>query len=168
MNPKEFDDLARQYVALEEKADAADAEARRMKALVMEAVQKHGLVPPHAEQSRRLCGGEYVGTVTGGTTVEINDATVQELEIVLSRAKRSEIFPLLFARRVEYTLVKGAEHVIKQAKIPKRWRDHAAQLYAQCFNVKGKTPSLKIETLAKVIEREAKTMKKSKKKEACQ
>lgn len=164
MTPAEFDELAGKYLALETKSAAAEAEAKRAKAEVMEAIQKYGLVPPNAEQSRRLSGALFVGTVTGGTTVEINDANVTELEIVLSRAKRSEVFPQLFARRVEYTLVKGAEHVVKQAKIPARWRDRVAQLYAQCFSVKGKTPSLKVETLAKYVERVSRAERKGPKK----
>lgn len=168
IDANEFDALCQDFVAKQLVADEAETVAKAAKALVLDAVQKHGSVPKNAEASRRVEGADWCGTVTSGTSVEVNDSTVQELEITLSRAKRAEVFPLLFARRVEFNLVKGAETVLKQAKLPARWRDRIHQLYAQSFVVKGKTPSLKVEPIAAVREREEKAAKKAAKTKAKQ
>ena len=166
MNPAEFDNLCLDFAAKQLAANEAKRTANAAKALVMNAVQEHGHVPTNAEASRRFEGADWIGTVTTPKTIEIIDQNVTELELLLSEAKCPKVFPLLFSRRVEYSLQKDAERVLPQASLPAKLRDRIVSLYAQCFTQKTKTPSLKVEAIATVREREAKAAKKGAKKAA--
>lgn len=161
MTVKEFDVICFDYVSRMIAVEDAKIKADEAKAVVMTAVQQHGSVPKNAEASRRMEGANWCATVTTGTTVDVNDAACTELEIVLSRAKQHDIFANLFSRRTEFSLVKGAESALKQAKLPARWRDRIHQLYASCFSVHSKSPSLKVEAIAVVRDREDKASKKA-------
>lgn len=163
-DPREFDRLCEDFVAAQLSADEAKRKADTAKACVMAYVEEHGSVPTNAEASRRIEGGDWCATVTTASTVEIRDNVVTELELQLSAAKQPGLFAQLFSRRVEYTLLKGAEHVLPAAKLPKSRREIILGLYAQCFIPKKKTPSLKVEPIATVRERDAKAAKKAAKK----
>jgi hypothetical protein len=164
MNANEFDALCLDYASKSLTADEAKHTADAAKALVMNAVQEFGHVPTNAEASRRMEGADWSATVTTPKTIEIIDSNVTELELLLSQAKQAKVFPLLFSRRVEYSLQKDAERVLPQTKLPGKLRERILSLYAQCFTPKTKTPSLKVETIATVREREEKAAKKAAKK----
>jgi hypothetical protein len=166
MTISDFDNLCVDYAAKQLAADDAKRIADAAKALVMNAVQKYGHVPTNAEASRRFEGADWIATVTTPKTIEIIDGNVTELELLLSEAKLPKIFPLLFSRRVEYSLQKDAERVLPQASLPAKLRDRILSLYAQCFTQKTKTPSLKVEAIATVRAREEKAARKAAKKAA--
>ncbi len=160
MNANEFDALCLDYVAKQLATDEAKIASDQAKAVIIAAVQEHGHVPTNAEASRRIEGADWCATVTTPSTVEIHDANVTELELLLSRAKLPGVFGSLFSRRVEYTLLKGAERVLPQTVLPKKYSERIVALYAQCFVPKKKTPSLKVEAIEVVRVREEKAAKK--------
>lgn len=164
LDANEFDRLCAMYVTEQTKANAAQTFADGIKADIIRYVEHRGHVPTNAEASRRVEGADWCATVTTPSTVEIRDDIVTELELVLSKAKQAKLFPSLFSRRVEYSLVKGAEHVLPAAPLPKRLRERILTLYAQCFIPKKKTPSLRVEPIAVVRDREDKAAKKAAKK----
>ncbi len=164
MTANEFDSLCLDFAGKSLAADDAKRIADAAKALVMNAVQEFGHVPTNAEASRRMEGAEWSATVTTPKTIEIIDFNVTELELLLSQAKQAKVFPLLFSRRVEYTLQRDAERVLPQTKLPAKLSERIISLYAQCFKQKTKTPSLKVEAIATVREREAKAATKAAKK----
>jgi phage terminase small subunit len=161
MTPQQFDLFCLDYAAKQLAAEEAKTKADTAKALVMNAVQEFGRVPTNAEASRRFEGAEWCGTVTAATTIEILDDNVTELELLLSQAKLSKVFPLMFSRRVEYTMLKDAERVLPQTRLPKKFAERIQQLYSRCFVPRKKTPSLKVETITTVREREEKAAKKA-------
>lgn len=164
LDANEFDEICTNYVARQIAADEAKAAADEAKATILGYVEKHGHVPTNAEASRRVEGADWCATVTTASTVEIRDNVVTELELLLSKAKLPAVFPLLFSRRVEYSLVKGAERVLPASSLPKRYAERILGLYAQCFIPKKKTPSLRVEAIETVRQREEKAAKKAAKK----
>jgi len=160
MNANDFDELCLDYVAKQLATDEAKQQSDQAKAVIIAAVQEHGHVPTNAEASRRIEGADWCATVTTPSTVEIHDANVTELELLLSQAKFPHVFSQMFSRRVEYTLLKGAERVLPQTKLPKKFAERIVALYAQCFVPKKKTPSLKVEAIEVVRTREEKAAKK--------
>jgi hypothetical protein len=160
------DSLCRAFNQRKAEAEAAETALGNAKALLIEAVQRYGYVPTNAEKSIRLEGDESIATVTTGTTVEIVDAYVIELQLALSRAKMPRLFRQLFDRRVKYSLRKGAAKALQFAvgKLPEVTRKQLSQLFSLCFGVSTRSPSLTVEASAAVEAREAKAAKKAAKK----
>jgi hypothetical protein len=161
---KEFDALCTDYATKQLATDEAKRASDALKAAVMNAVQTYGHVPTNADASRRMEGADWSATVTTPKTIEIIDGNVTELELLLSEAKLPKVFPLLFSRRVEYSLQKDAERVLPQTTLPAKLAARIMLLYAQCFTQKTRTPSLKLETIATVRAREEKAATKAAKK----
>jgi hypothetical protein len=164
LTPEAFDGLCQEYEQLQTKAEAAQTEADSQRALIEAEITAHGFVPDTAQSSRRFAGIEFSGTLTGSTGVEVDDASAGELEILLSKAKLHGIFAKLFTRRTEYSLVKGAENVLKTVKLPKRYAERIQTLYSYCFKVKTKKARLTVERVADIRAREEKAAKKAAKK----
>jgi hypothetical protein len=160
MTPQQFDSLCADYAEKQLAANIAKEKADDAKALVMTAVEAYGRVPTNAEASRRFEGAEWCGTVTTTTAIEILDDNVTALELALSKAKLPRVFKLMFSRRVEYTMLKGAERILPQTHLPQRYARRIKELYARCFVPRKKTPSLKVEPLADLRAREEKAAKK--------
>jgi len=154
---KEFDALCTDYATKQLATDEAKRASDALKAAVMNAVQTYGHVPTNADASRRMEGADWSATVTTPKTIEIIDGNVTE-------AKLPKVFPLLFSRRVEYSLQKDAERVLPQTTLPAKLAARITALYAQCFTQKTRTPSLKLETIATVRAREEKAATKAAKK----
>ena len=53
------------------------------------------------------------------------------------------------------------ERVLPQTRLPKKFAERIQQLYSRCFVPRKKTPSLKVETITTVREREEKAAKKA-------
>lgn len=154
------------YLAWSETLAQAKERADKIKARILDAVQKFGYVPTNAEKSRRIDTARFIATVTTGTTVEINDANCTELELLLAHARRPKLFSLLFERRVEYSLAQTAAETIKGTRWPRKHADRIRTLYALCFSPKPKTPALSIESRQAFEERERKAAAKAAKKSA--
>ncbi|HEX4039046.1 MAG TPA: hypothetical protein VHX37_13380 [Acidobacteriaceae bacterium] len=147
-------------------AEAAGEDLAKAKSALIDQVQRFGYLPAGAEKSMRLDGNEFVATVTVGSTVEIVDRRVIELQLALSKAKKPRIFPQLFERRVKYSLSKGASELLQSsiAKLSDPVQKRLTQLFSLCFDVNSKSPSLSIESSSMVKAREAKAAKKAAKK----
>jgi hypothetical protein len=164
MTPQQFDVLCANYDEARTLAERLDKTLSEAKAQVMNAVLEHGRVPTNAEASRRFEGQIWSGTVTTSTTIEILDDNVTALELALSKAKLPRVFQQMFSRRVEYTMLKDAEKVLPQTRLPKRYAARIKQLYGRCFVPRKKTPSLKVESVVDARAREEKAAKKAAKK----
>ena len=157
---EQFDELCRRFIQHKAVVDAQDALLKTAKAETLVFVQTFGFVPTNAEKSKRFEGLEFVATRTQGQTTEIDDVHVVRLQLALSKAGCPELFPQLFTSRTEYTLQKGAGDLLELATLPRKSRNHILTIYAQCFVVRSKTPSLAVETLREVAERNAEAVAK--------
>ncbi|ABF42386.1 hypothetical protein Acid345_3385 [Candidatus Koribacter versatilis Ellin345] len=159
-----IDAICQAYVEAQAVADKAQAFADDAKAVLLNIVEQHGFVPKNAEQSRRLEGKEYVATITSGRTISIDEDHVTQLQLLLSKAGKPRLFNDLFSRTTKHTLKKNAAELIRAAKIS-GWRGgRALELFAMCFRVASKTPSLNVDTVASIAAREAKSAAKAAKK----
>ena len=154
----------RAYRAHRAVQDEAKTAADTLQAKITAQVTQHGFVPTNAEKSRRLETTEFVATVTIGTSVDINDDKVTELELVMSQARVTKLFPQLFVRRVEYSLAATAAKVMESTRWPKRYAERITLLYALAFKTKPKAPGLSVESRAAVEERARQLAEKAAKK----
>jgi len=143
---KELNADARRYLLLRDKEQAAKKAADAIKPRLLLAAERFGMVPDGAPKSRRIETRSFVVTRTVGSSTEVKDANVTELELTLAKARLSTLFPLLFERHVEYTLVDGADAALAEANLPKKAADAIRALYGRCFGHKTKTPSLDVVT----------------------
>ena len=143
-SPQQIDELAMRYetaklnVAYERDALALiEDEAVRL-------VQLWGIVPPHAEKSRRLLGQHAEFTVTKSDVLTINDDRVETLKEALEANGHGDYFNKLFCLRSKYEVVEGAETALKSESLPKRLSEKVLNLWGRCITVKAKKPSLKV------------------------
>ena len=139
-----LDDLAVRYVIA--KADRREAAARveQIEAEAIALVELWGVVPPHAEKSRRLVGLLSEFTVTKADTLTIVDDRVETLKEALEANGYKDYFGKLFTLRTKYEVVEGAEAALKSESLPKRLSEKVLNLWGRCITVKPKKPSLKI------------------------
>ncbi len=161
----QFEFNCRQYLHQRGLLEIAKTQCDALKPLIIADVERFGLVPTNAEKSRRIDGRDFVATLTTGDGIEVNDAAALELEILLSKARQSKVFPSLFTRRTEYSLVAGAGRIIEHTKWPKRWADEIRNLYGRCFTANKRTPILKVERRADVEAREKEAAEKAAKRD---
>jgi hypothetical protein len=142
--PEFIDDLARRHQAAKiAKAEATGA-FETIEAEAIALVLKHGIVPPHAEKSRRLAGKVSELMVTKSDTLTILDERVETLKEALEANGHGDYFPKLFALRSKYEVVEGAEAALKSESLPKRLAEKVLNLWGRCISVKPKKPSLKV------------------------
>lgn len=145
---EEIDDMVTVFEQIRDEAEMADEEYQNIRLRLLELVLAWGDVPAHAEQSRRLIGKLTIATATTGNTVEIKDGAVNELHKAMVANGHGPLFQLMFSPNYKWKLVKDAEVALRTAKLPKRLIKTFTALYARCFNVKHKSPSLKVERIA--------------------
>jgi hypothetical protein len=156
--PEEIGELAREYEAAklhvaDERENLARVEER---AVIL--VQTWGVVPAHAEKSRRLVGKLSELLVTRADTLTVVDDRVETLKGALEANGYGEYFKKLFTLRSKYEVVEGAETALKSESLPKRLSEKVLNLWGRCITVKPKKPSLKV-----TIADPAKPAKKAKK-----
>jgi hypothetical protein len=134
--------------------EEAKQKADTIKARIQAAVDQHGYVPTNAEKSRRIECQNFIATITSSIGVEVNDAKVVELELVLAKARCSRMFPALFVRRVEYSLAPTYNTAIATTPWPKKHAEEIQRLAATSFRPVSRTPSLTVERREVVQERE--------------
>jgi hypothetical protein len=144
---KQIDVLVELFEASREEADLATERFNQHKDTVIALVQRFGIVPKGAESSLRLEGVVTILTVTTGNTIAIKEDAVHELKGAMEANGRKHLFASMFGERVKFELLKGAEEALRLAKLNKRLIDKFNKLYARCFDVKKKSPSLKVERL---------------------
>ncbi len=167
-NPEAIDDLCIAYDNARIAKDNAEQQLSTAKGDLLGAVQTWGYMPAHAEKTMRLEGQLYIASATAGTTVEMNEAKVEELQSELSRLKKPRLFRNLFQRSVKYSLIKDAPEAFKLA-IANLADDMQARLHAiftGCFKVNTKAPSLAVDLAAALRAKEAAPAAKAAKKAA--
>lgn len=156
--PAQIDGIAQQYLKM--KASVADmrGQVESLEQNLIALVEQWGIVPPHAEKSRRLNGTLAELTVTKADTLTINDERVETLKDALEANGYGEFFTRLFTLRSKYEIVEGAESALKAESLPKRLAEKVLNLFGRSIGVKAKKPSLKV-----VVADPAKPARKAKK-----
>jgi hypothetical protein len=145
--PEQVDEQATKYNLALTVCDKADTVFDVIEAECMEMVKLFGVVPPNAENSRRLEGRLSELTVTIGNTITIDEARVQDVKAALEANGYAQIFPNLFAPRVRHELVKDADKAILASGMNKRLTGKIQALFGRCFEAKKKSPSLKVKQI---------------------
>ncbi|MBN9614218.1 MAG: hypothetical protein BGO25_05715 [Acidobacteriales bacterium 59-55] len=146
--PREIDALVETFEKVRDKAELADEAYQNASLELIDLVNTFGFVPAGAESSVRLQGAITVLTVTTGSSVTVKDSEVGKLKGAMDANKLGDLFSRMFTAHSKYKLVKGAATQLHVAQLPQRLADKLTQLYARCFDVKTKSPSLKIDRLA--------------------
>ena len=128
--------------------DTAKETLQQHKDRLIRLVQAHGEVPAGAEKSMRLRGQLTELTVTTGDSITLKDSAVHTLEAAMEANGWRDLFARMFSRRTEYDLVKGAENQLRVASLPARLAGKFSLMFVACFDVKTKSPSLKVTRLA--------------------
>lgn len=145
--PDQIDDLCSKYDSAKIAKESAERFLSAVKGDLLEAVQTFGYTPAHAEKTLRLEGRMYIADATIASTVEIDEARVEELQSELSRLKKPKIFRGLFQKRIKYTLIKDAGDMLKIALncFPEDVQKRLLGIFATCFTVNSKAPSLSVD-----------------------
>lgn len=164
----QIDDLAIAYdqacINLEQAQQAHSA----AKGSLLAAIRAQGYVPPRADKTMRVEGAIYIADATTSSTVDINEGAVGELESELSRLKKPSLFRKLFDRKIKHTLRENAGDQLKLdiGGMAEEMQTRLLGLFASCFTVKSKTPTVTV-TLAKALrEKEEKAARKAEAKAA--
>lgn len=154
--PTQIDRLIAQYAEARSKAQAmvtigaaATDIANEIKVELTAMVEKWG--SRHTEKSRRLGGLSHIATTTTGTLVEIDDAAVEVLRLYLGGTETPRLAEEFFVSHTSYSLVASPDEKLKSLHCGVRLKTKITGLLKACFNVKTKTPSLKVE-LAEFLE----------------
>jgi hypothetical protein len=145
--PEQIDELAAKYFLVGAACDEADTTFSVIESEAMELVKRWGVVPPNAENSRRLEGRLSEFTVTIGNTITIDEARVQDVKAALEANGYGHIFANLFQQRLRHELVKDADTAILAAGMNKRLTEKVQALFGRCFEAKKKSPSLKVKQI---------------------
>lgn len=165
-SPDEIDDLCIEFDNCRLKLETAQQAHSAAKGILLAAVQAQGHIAPRADKTTRLEGVMYIADSTVGSTVEIDEAAVGELHYELSRAKKPGIFRLLFDRKVKHQLVKDAGDTLKLkiGGLPETAQTRMLGIFARCFAVNSKAPSLSVDLASSLREKEAAAAAKATKK----
>jgi hypothetical protein len=145
--PEFIDELAARYLAAKEKASEAQTTVAAIADEAIALVNEWGVVPAHAEKSRKLNGRRAELLVTRVDTLTVVDDRVETLKGALEANGYGEYFKKLFTLRSKYEVVEGAETALKSESLPKRLAEKVLNLWGRCIAVRPKKPSLKV-TLA--------------------
>jgi hypothetical protein len=156
--PEEIDVFAQQYLEYKQQAKNAAELLAGHEAICVHLVQTWGIVVPRAEKSRILTGKLGSLQVTKSDTLTIMDDRVDLLKDALFANGYGEFFMKLFAQRVKWEVVEGAEAALKSESLPRRLSEKVLNLWGRCITVKPKKPSLKV-----ILADPAKPAKKAKK-----
>jgi hypothetical protein len=142
---EQIDGLIADYEYAQACCKLQDAQFDEIKRRLVTAVDSLGQVPPHAEQSRRLSGRHNIATVTRGTTITVNEGAVLVFKTYLADQGHIRLFQRFFLPQEKHALVEGARDVLKTLTLPRRVEEKIASLFGRAFDVKSKSPSLKVE-----------------------
>jgi hypothetical protein len=143
--PEVIDTLAQSYLNAQLSRANAQGAVAELEAKLIEMVQNWGIVPPHAEKSRRLKGHLAEVTVTHSDVLTIVDDRVEVLREALETNGYGEWFAKLFKLRSKWEVVEGAEAALRSESLPKRLSEKVLNLWGRCITVKPKKPSLRVE-----------------------
>lgn len=163
---EQIDDLCIAFDEAKIAADTAGQGVSEAKGELLSAIRAQGYTPAHAEKTTRLEGQLYTADATEGSTIEINEASVGQLQSELSRLKKPAVFKKLFRRRVSHQLAaKDGASVLNVAlgHLDEDDRQRMVGIFASCFTVGIKAPTVKVQLTAALQEKEAKAAKRTKK-----
>jgi hypothetical protein len=146
--PATIDILVAEYETAEACLDAAQKTFDAHQVKLLNLVQAYGAVPAGAEKSRRLEGQRTVLTVTTGSSLTLKQDAVVTLRDALNVNGQGALFFVLFREEKKFELLKGAETELRTANLPQRLADRVMRMFAGCFDIKVKSPSLKVKRLA--------------------
>ena len=142
---EQIDTLAKQYLAVKDKAMQAKLEVRacerEMEAkgeLLRKAVEEFG--GAHAEKSKIVHGLKYEAVVTFGQSVSIDAAAVENFQLALVKEDKPRLLKKLFDKTIRWTLNPQASEFVRGEKLSDRLRS----LFAKCQVVKERTPTLTV------------------------
>ena len=161
--PADIDFKCREYESIQKRIAELNAELAPLKVSLILMTETHGYVPPNAEKSKRLDGIEMVATTTTGSTIDIKTDAVTALQLALSEAKMAKLLPQLFAKESKYTLHKDASDILKLALQGKdaKLQTKLTLAFLSCFDIGTKAPSLSVDQVAILREREAEKARKA-------
>lgn len=137
----DYESAERLFRAAQETRDAA-------KEAMIALVQAHGSPVPNAEQSKRLVGRRNTATITAGTVVTVNEDAVRELlQFCNGKALTVPVFRKMFATETKHKLLDGARNVLASLALPRRTHEKLQSLFGRCFDIKPKSPALKVVTI---------------------
>ena len=142
--PESIDEIATLYLCAKQAVVNAQIDLDNFEKEAVEMVTRFGVVPPHAEKSRRLVGRVAELTLTKGDTLTVNQDRVELLKDALEANGHGEFFSKLFALRSKYEVVEGAEVALKTEQVSKRFSEKLLNLWGRCISVKAKKPSLRV------------------------
>ncbi len=142
-----IDQLAEKYLALKAQADETDEEISAIKAELVPLVERFGAA--HAKKSKRLAGNVYELVLSHGHSTEIVDAAVLRLKDKLNQAGASWLFRKLFRKVWRFEIAPTAEELLHAPALPEKAPENLRDLYCEAVLVKPKSPTLKVEPIAK-------------------
>jgi hypothetical protein len=162
----EIDDLCIEYDNACIALTSAQQAHSTAKAALTAVVQTQGVIAPRADKTTRLEGSLYIADLTVGSTVDIDEQAVAELHFELSRIKKPGLFRLLFDRKVKHQLLKDAGDILrlKIGALAEETQSRLLGMFARCFDVNSKAPSLKVSLASALVEKERAAAERSAKK----
>lgn len=165
---KEIDELCLALDNAKVKLAAAQADVDAAKEALLPIVRAHGIIPAGAEKTKRLQGLLYVADSTVTTTTEVIEPAVVDLMVELLQRRKSKLFHEVFEPQTKHTLRKSGGEVLALgiAAMPESVRTHILGLYARCFDAKSKSPTLSVDLVETVKQREIEAAEKAERKAA--
>lgn len=143
--PAEIDELAKEYLALKEKAVQASLEAGQAlqlvadkRQLLTEMISAAGSA--HAEKSKILFGIEYEAVCTYPQFSSVDSAAVDTFHTALKKSGKTAIIRKMFEKSVRWTLRGTASEIIRGSKLSPK----LALLWSRCIVLKDKTPTIDV------------------------
>jgi hypothetical protein len=154
---QEIDDLCMEFDGAKLAVDEAEQDFSKVKGDLLAKVQDFGYTPANAEKTTRLEGVIYVADATTASTVEMNEASIGELQSELSRLKKPKVFGEIFERKVKHSLKKNAAGTLKLAigGFDEGTQKRLLGIFACCFKVNSKAPALTVELATALREKES-------------
>ena len=142
--PEEIDAYAKRHQEAKIAKIAADQSFAAIEQEGFAMVANFGTMPQTAEKSRRLAGRYAELTVTKSDTVTVIPDRVRDFEDALTVNGYGELFGRFFAAETKYSIVDGAESVLKTLQISKRLAARIFALFGRSISIRTKKPSLKV------------------------
>jgi hypothetical protein len=161
--PAHVDELCISFDVAKATAELAQQKLSEAKGELLPLVDAYGHVPEHAPKTTRLEGILYTADATTSSTVEVKEEPVATLRAELSRLGKPRLFKEIFDRQVKHSLKKDAGGILKIAigGMAEDKQAHLLGLFALCFSVGTKAPSLSVDLSEALKAKEAEKAQKA-------
>lgn len=162
-DPARIDTLCMGFDAAKAAAERAQQALSEAKGELLPVIDVFGYVPDHAPKTTRLEGILYTADATTSSTVEVKEEPVAQLRAELSRLGKPRLFKELFDRQVKHSLRKDAGGTLKIAigAMDANRQAHLLSIFALCFSVGAKAPSLSVDLSEALKAKEAEKAQKA-------